>query len=105
MPVLNVYKEYFYKKEYKYMYLNIFFYNFANALTETFGTVMLYKAGLPIYLILLIYGIRFLITGFITPLFVTISNTTIISSCYYSAVNALLFSANSRMHKLKHNHY
>ena len=67
-------KEYFYKKEYKYMYLSIFFYNFANALIETFGTVMLYKAGLPIYLILLIYGIRFFITGLITPLFVTISN-------------------------------
>lgn len=67
-------KEYFYKKEYKYMYLSIFLYNFANTLSETFGTVMLYKAGLPIYLILLIYGIRFLIMGLITPLFVTISS-------------------------------
>ena len=74
-------KEYFYKKEYKYMYLSIFFYNFANALSETFGTVMLYKAGLPIYLILLIYGIRFLITGLITPLFVTISNKIGIAKC------------------------
>lgn len=74
-------KEYFYKKEYKYMYLSIFFYNFANALTETFGTVMLYKAGLPIYLILLIYGIRFLITGLITPLFVTISNKIGVAKC------------------------
>lgn len=74
-------KEYFYKKEYKYMYLSIFFYNFANALSETFGTVMLYKAGIPIYLILLIYGIRFLIMGFITPLFVTISNKIGIAKC------------------------
>lgn len=74
-------KEYFYKKEYKYMYLSIFFYNFANALIETFGTVMLYKAGLPIYLILLIYCIRFLITGLITPLFVTISNKIGIAKC------------------------
>lgn len=74
-------KEYFYRKEYKYMYLSIFFYNFANALIETFGTVMLYKAGLSIYLILLIYGIRFLITGFITPLFVTISNKIGIAKC------------------------
>ena len=74
-------KEYFYKKEYKYMYLSIFFYNFANALIETFGTVMLYKAGLQIYLILLIYGIRFLITGFITPLFVTISNKIGVAKC------------------------
>ncbi len=74
-------KEYFYKKEYKYMYLSIFFYNFANALSETFGTVMLYKAGLPIHLILLIYGIRFLIMGLITPLFVTISNRIGIAKC------------------------
>lgn len=42
---------------------------------------MLYKAGLPIYLILLIYGIRFLITGIITPLFVTISNKIGIAKC------------------------
>ena len=66
-------KEYFYRREYKYMYASIFFYNFAYALIETFGTVMLYQAGLPIYMILLIYGMRFLITGLITPLFVTIS--------------------------------
>ena len=74
-------KEYFYKKEYKYMYLSIFFYNFANALSETFGTVMLYKAGIPIYLILLIYGLRFLITGFITPFFVTVSHKIGIAKC------------------------
>ena len=36
-------KEYFYKQEYKYMYLAKISYNFANALIETFGTVMLYK--------------------------------------------------------------
>lgn len=74
-------KEYFYKKEYKYMYLSIFLYNFANALSETFGTVMLYKAGLPIYLILLVYGIRFFIMGLITPLFITISNKIGIAKC------------------------
>lgn len=74
-------KEYFYKKEYKYMYLSIFFYNFANALSETFGTVMLYKAGIPIYLILAIYGIRFLIMGIITPFFITISNKIGIAKC------------------------
>ena len=51
-------KEYFYRREYKYMYASIFFYNFAYALIETFGTVMLYQAGLPIYMILLIYGMR-----------------------------------------------
>ena len=74
-------KNYFYKKEYKYMYLSIFFYNFANALIETFGTVMLYKAGLPIYSILLIYGLRFLITGLITPLFIIISSKIGVAKC------------------------
>ena len=74
-------KEYFYKKEYKYMYLSIFLYNFANALSETFGAVMLYKAGLPIHIILLIYGIRFLIMGFITPLYVTISSKIGVAKC------------------------
>ena len=63
-------KSYFYKKEYKYMYLSIFFFNFANTLSSTYGTVMLYMAGIPIYLILLIMGLRFLITGLITPLFI-----------------------------------
>ena len=74
-------KEYFYRREYKYMYASIFFYNFAYALIETFGTVMLYQAGLPIYMILLIYGMRFLITGLITPLFVTISNKIGVAKC------------------------
>ena len=74
-------KEYFYKREYKYMYASIFFFNFANALIETFGTIMLYQAGLPIYMILLIYGMRFLITGLITPLFVTISNKIGVAKC------------------------
>lgn len=74
-------QEYFFKKEYKYMYLSIFSYSFANALSETFGTVMLYKSGLPIYIILLIYGIRFLIMGLITPLFVTISNKIGVARC------------------------
>lgn len=74
-------KEYFYRREYKYMYASIFFYNFAYALIETFGTVMLYQACLPIYMILLIYGMRFLITGLITPLFVTISNKIGVAKC------------------------
>lgn len=74
-------KEYFYRREYKYMYASIFFYNFAYALIGTFGTVMLYQAGLPIYMILLIYGMRFLITGLITPLFVTISNKIGVAKC------------------------
>lgn len=74
-------KEYFYKKEYKYMYLSTMSYNFANTLIGTFGTVMLYKNGIPIWLILLIYGLRFVITGFTTPLFVTISSKLGIAKC------------------------
>lgn len=37
-------KEYFYKIEYKYMYLGTISYSFANALIGTFGTVMIYKS-------------------------------------------------------------
>ena len=74
-------KEYFYKPEYKYMYLANVSYSFANALSETFGTVMLYKSGLPIWLILLIYGLRFGITGLCTPLFVSISSRFGIAKC------------------------
>ncbi len=74
-------KEYFYKKEYRYMYLAKVSYSFGNALIETFGTVMLYKNGIQIWLILLIYGLRFGITGICTPLFVTISAKIGIAKC------------------------
>lgn len=74
-------KEYFYKKEYKYMYISTFCYSFANALIETFGTVMLYKNGISISLILLIYGLRFGITGICTPIFIKISNKLGIAKC------------------------
>lgn len=76
-------KEYFYKPEYKYMYLGNMSYSFANALIETFGTVMLYKSGVPIWLILLIYGLRFGITGLCTPLFVSISSRWGIAKCIF----------------------
>ncbi len=74
-------KEYFYKREYKYMYLSQFSYSLGKALIEGFGTVMLYKNGIPIWLILLIYGIRFGIMGFITPLFISISSRFGIAKC------------------------
>lgn len=63
------------------MYLAKISYSFGNALMETFGTVMLYKNGIPIWLILLIYGLRFGITGLCTPLFVTISSKIGIAKC------------------------
>ena len=74
-------KEYFYKKEYKYIYLEWFSYSFAYTLIETYGTVMLYKNGISVWLILLIYGLRFGITGFITPLFITLSSKLGIAKC------------------------
>lgn len=88
-------KAYFQKKEYKYIYLGNMSYNFANALIETFGTVMLYKNGIPIWLILLIYGIRFGITGLCTPLFMTISSTIgiaklILISNFFSVVSSYM---------------
>lgn len=73
--------DYFSKKEYKYMYLGNISYSFANALISTFGTVMLYKNGLPIWLILLTFGLRFGITGIITPLFLSISSRFGIAKC------------------------
>ncbi|MBQ9854050.1 MAG: MFS transporter [Bacilli bacterium] len=74
-------KEYFYKREYKYMYLSKLSYSLGKALIEGFGTVMLYKNGIPIWLILLIYGIRFGIMGVITPLFISISSRLGIAKC------------------------
>ena len=74
-------KEYFYKKEYKYIYLSRLSYSLGKALIESFGTVMLYKNGIPIWLILLIYGIRFGIMGFTTPLFISISSRFGIAKC------------------------
>lgn len=73
--------EYFRKKDYKYIYLGSFCYNFANALIETFGTVMLYKNGISIWAILLIYGLRFGITALTSPFFITIVSKYGIAKC------------------------
>ena len=63
------------------MYLSTMSWGLANALIETFGTVMLYKSGIPIWLIFFIYGLRFFITGLCTPLFVIISSKLGIAKC------------------------
>ena len=73
--------KYFCNKEYKYIYLGSLCYNFANALIETFGTVMLYKNGVSIWMILLIYGLRFGITALTSPFFVTIVSKYGIAKC------------------------
>ena len=97
-------KEYFYKPEYKYMYLANISYSFANALSETFGTVMLYKSGIPIWLILLIYGLRFGITGLCTPLFVSISSRFGIAKCIlisniFSIISAYMMIDGTNIYK------
>lgn len=97
-------KEYFYKPEYKYMYLANVSYSFANALSETFGTVMLYKSGIPIWLILLIYGLRFGITGLLTPLFVSISSRFGIAKCIlisniFSIISAYMMIDGTNIYK------
>ncbi len=66
-------KDYLYKKEYIYLYLTEFCFRFGNTLIDIFGTVMLYKQGVPIHLIILIYGLRFGIMGLFTPLFIKIA--------------------------------
>lgn len=78
-------KEYFYHREYKYLYLSTFFYAFANALIELFGVVMLYNGGMPIYMILFIYGLRFFIMGAFTPLFLKVSSKFGMAKCYLLA--------------------
>ena len=97
-------KEYFYKKEYKYIYLNNVTYKFSDTLIETFGTVMLYKSGIPLWLILVIYGLRFAITGFITPLFMLISSKfgiakSILISNVFSIVSAYLMLDGTNLNK------
>lgn len=86
------------------MYLGGLSYSFANALIATFGTVMLYKNGIPIWLILLIYGLRFGITGFCTPLFVTISSKLGIAKCIlisniFSIISAYMMLNGSDLYK------
>ncbi len=97
-------KQYFSKPEYKYMYLGNISYSFANALIGTFGTVMLYKSGIPIWLILLIYGLRFGITGLCSPLFVSISSRVGIAKCIlisniFSIVSAYMMLDGTNLYK------
>lgn len=74
-------KEYFYKSEYKWLYLSKFFFAFANSFIDIFGVVMLYKNGMPLYMILFIYGLRFGIMGLCSPLFLKVSSKHGIASC------------------------
>lgn len=97
-------KQYFNKTEYKYMYLGNISYSFANALIGTFGTVMLYKNGIPIWLILLIYGLRFGITGLCSPLFVSISSRVGIAKCilisnFFSVISAYMMLDGTNIYK------
>lgn len=74
-------KEYFYKIQYKWLYLTKFFFAFGNSFIDIFGVVMLYKNGMPLYLILLLYGLRFGIMGLCSPLFLKVASKHGIASC------------------------
>lgn len=74
-------RNYFYKKEYIFLYLSKFCYALANSFIDIFGVVMLYKNGMPLHQILFIYGIRFGIMGILSPLFITISSKFGIAMC------------------------
>ncbi len=81
-------KEYFYKREYVFLYLAKFLYAFADSFMEIFGVVMLYKNGMSLPMILLVYGLRFGIMGICSPLFLKISHRFGVASCALIA-NAL----------------
>ncbi len=74
-------KEYFYKPEYIFLYLSKFFYSFAKSFIEIFGAVMLYKNGMSLSMILLVYGLRFGIMGICSPLFLKVSHKFGVASC------------------------
>lgn len=86
-------KEYFYKKEYIFLYLSKFCYALANSFIDIFGVVMLYKNGIPLYSILLIYGLRFGFMGLFSPLFITVSSKFGIANCALIANTLRLISS------------
>lgn len=83
-------KEYFLKKEYMYMYLAKYFYTVANSLVDIFGAVMLYKDGMDLPTIFLLFGFKFGLMGLITPFFMKISSKFGIITCAVIA-NSLRF--------------
>lgn len=86
-------KDYLYKKEYLYLYLTEFSFRFANTLIDIFGTVMLYKSGMPIHLILLIYGIRFGVMGIFSPLYIKIASKYGVTFCRFLANSCRVISS------------
>ena len=78
-------KECFNKKEYITMYIMRFAYEFANSLIQIFGAVILYKNGLKIPTILLIYALRFGIMGMLTPLCIKVSSKMGVAFCALTA--------------------
>lgn len=68
-------KEYFYKKEYKYMYMSIFFYNFANALRTNHIIERLFA---PLYLYIILQDFAAFSTIIIVSLLFQIITITLI---------------------------
>lgn len=75
----------YYKKEYLYLHLSKLCYSIANSFIDIFGVVTLYKNGMPLPLILFIYGIRFGLMGILSPLFISISSKFGIAFCSFFA--------------------
>ena len=74
-------KKYLCKKEYIYNYITRFVFTFGNTIIDTFGTVMMYKSGMSISLILLLYGIRFGLMGLLSPMYIKIASKYGIAFC------------------------
>ena len=71
--IKNMLREYFYKKEYKYLYISRFSCKMAGALLSLFSAVVLWRNGIPIEGILLIYALTFGLMGILTPLHMVLS--------------------------------
>lgn len=65
--------KYFSNKNYRMLYYDSFFKNFANSIYAIFTPVLLYKAGVSVTMIIFIYMIQFLVMGLFTPLAGTLS--------------------------------
>lgn len=65
--------KYFSNKNYRMLYYDSFFKTFANSIYAVFTPVILYKAGVSITMIILIFMIQFLVMGLFSPLAGTLS--------------------------------
>lgn len=67
-------EKYLNNRNYRMLYYDSFFKNFANSIYQVFTPVILYKAGVSVTMIIFIYMIQFLVMGLFTPLAGTLTN-------------------------------